>query len=116
MKALTGFGLTEQQFAHLVGKARMFQYLPSKIKKEIDPFPLVDNQVSLITKDYYRDDSFCRSENGDIDLWRLFNLFSGANKNSYIDTFVDRGAGSFSFVETIKSSIEQKAENWYLPN
>ncbi len=90
MQTLQSFGnysLTESQFAHLLGKARMFQHLPIGIKKELQQFPLSDTQVSMVAGEYYQDKAFSRDENGSIDLWRLYNLFTGANKSSYIDTF-----------------------------
>ncbi|WP_343671721.1 DUF3871 family protein [Chitinophaga sp.] len=36
-----------------------------------------------------KDDSFCREVDGSINLWTLYNLFTGANKSSYIDTFLE---------------------------
>lgn len=69
----------------------MFQYLPQKDKKGIPNLPISDSQVSMVAKDYYSSESFCKNDNGDIDLWKLYNLFTGANKSLYIDTFLDRG-------------------------
>jgi hypothetical protein len=89
---LNNYNMTESQFAQLIGRARLFHYLPSKDKKDIPELPVSDSQISLVAKDYYSSESFCRSGSGDIDLWRLYNLFTGANKSSYIDTFLDRGA------------------------
>lgn len=36
-------------------------------------------------------ESFCRNANGDINVWEFYNLLTGSNKASYIDTFLDRG-------------------------
>jgi Domain of unknown function, B. Theta Gene description (DUF3871) len=74
----------------------------------------MDSQISSVVKDYYADISFCRSGSGDIDLWKLYNLFTSANKSSYIDTFVDRAAGSTTFVKTIVESLQQNSQFWYL--
>jgi len=76
-------------------------------------FPLVDSQVSMITKDYYQDQSFCRNDNGDINLWKLYNLFTGANKSSYIDTFLERGKNCYEFINIIAKNVENK-QFWYL--
>jgi hypothetical protein len=92
LNKLDHYSITENQFAQLLGRARLFHYLPPKDKKDIPELPISDSQVSLVAKDYYGSESFCKNDNGDIDLWKLYNLFTGANKSSYIDTFLDRGA------------------------
>lgn len=107
--------ITEHQFAQLVGRSKMFNYLPPKLKKEIPvTMPLVDSQISLITKAYYQDESFSRSEFGRLSLWRLFNLFTGANKSSYIDTFLDRSAGSFDFIEGMQTALKTGSNHWFI--
>ena len=106
--------ITEQQFAQLVGRSRMYQYMPQKIKKEIPKMPLLDSQVSTICKDYYGDESFCKNETGDIDLWRLYNLFTGANKSSYIDSYLERGVGSQRFVKGLQDAINSNSEHWFV--
>ncbi len=93
MNNLPGTMITEQQFAQIVGRARLYQNMPYKERKELPQFPLLDSQVNLVVKDYYSDESFCRNDVGNINLWKLFNLFTGANKMNYIDTFLDRGVG-----------------------
>lgn len=117
MQMLQNFGnysLSESQFAHLLGKARMYQHLPLRDKKELQPFPLSDTQIGLVAKEYYQDKAFRRDGNGSIDLWKLYNLFTGANKGSYIDTFLDRGAQCFSFTRFLSDQIEAESRSWYL--
>ncbi len=114
MSLLSKLSVTEAQFAHIVGRARIYQYLPSDQKIKIPALLFGDNQISAVCKDYYRDVSFCRDSDGNINLWRLYNLFTGANKSSYIDTFLERGVNAYQFVEQIRFRIEGKASNWYL--
>lgn len=119
LQLLRNFGnyeLPEHLFAQLLGKARMYQYLPAKQKKALQAFPLGDAQVGAIAREYYQDESFSRKEDGSIDLWRLYNLFTGANKSSYIDTFLDRGAGCFSFTQFLAEQLDSGASSWYLGN
>ena len=92
----------------------MYQYLPPKVKKELPRIPLMDSQVSMVTRDYYADESFSRNEDGDIDLWRLYNLFTGANKSSYIDTFLDRGAGSHLFIRGLQKALNSGSGHWFI--
>jgi hypothetical protein len=114
MKQLTNYGLTENQFAHLIGKCRMYQYLPSKQKDLISPLLFGDQQIGAVCRDYYQDDSFCRNQDGEINLWRLYNLFTGANKSSYIDQFLNRSVNSFDLVDHIKRGLEGKVKSWFL--
>jgi hypothetical protein len=67
-----------------------------------------DKQVSAVVKDYYRDESFCRDSSGNINLWKLYNLFTGANKSIYIDGFLDRSVNAFNFVEQVRHGWESK--------
>lgn len=114
MRSLSGFSIDESQFAKLVGKAKMHQFLPQSVKKNIPSIQLGDSQVNSIVRDYYQDKSFCRDESGNINLWNLYNLFTSAVKSSYLDTFLDRSVGSTQFISTLAESIHAKREFWYL--
>ena len=114
LSKLTEFSITEHQFAHLIGRCRLYQHLPKKEQSSINPLLLSDSQLIVICKDYYRDRSFCRDENGNINLWKLYNLLTGSNKSSYIDSFLDRSVNAYSFTEHIRWALEGKAASWYL--
>ncbi len=76
---------------------------------------LNDGQVSTVAKDYYLDDSFCRNENGDINLWNVYNLFTGANKSSYIDSFLSRNVNAFDFSKGLAKAINGEYNyHWFL--
>ena len=87
MKSLQEQYLTERQFAQILGKARLYNYLPKDLKQDLPLLSFKDGQLNAIAKDYYDDKSFCRDSNGNISLWNMYNLFTGANKSSYIDSF-----------------------------
>ena len=106
--------LTEKQFAQIIGKLRLFQHLPKRMQADITPLLLGDSQINAVARDYYKDESFCRTESGDINLWKLYNLFTGANKSSYIDNFVDRSVNAYQFIEQLRFCIQNKSLNWYL--
>jgi len=111
---LGDYFLTEKQFAQLLGRSKMYQYLPLNQKKLIVPVPINESQISTIAREYYQDSSFRRGNDGSIDLWRLYNLFTGANKTSYIDTFLDRGVGCLDFVQSIANQLESGVDSWYI--
>lgn len=114
LKKLTEYSITEQQFAHLIGRCRMYQHLPAELKSDIPAILLGDQQIGTVVKDFYKDDSFCRDEKGNINLWRLYNLFTNANKSTYIDSFLDRSVNAFQFAEQIRMAIDNKTICWYL--
>lgn len=114
MQQFTQCSISEQQFAILVGRSRMYQHLPASLKANIPVMLMGDNQISAVCKDFYRDEAFCRNEDGSINLWRLYNLFTGANKSTYIDNFLDRSVNAYHFVEQIRFALQQKTYNWYL--
>jgi hypothetical protein len=83
------------------------------MKRNITPMLLGNQQMGAVVRDFYRDESFCRDRNGNINLWRLYNLFTGVNKNSYIDSFLERSVNTFSITDEIKCAMEGK-HSWYL--
>jgi hypothetical protein len=116
MQDLQNYHLSESKFAQIIGKSRLYNYLPKKEKLILPELLMNDGYISTIAKDYYKDESFCREENGDINLWNMFNLFTGANKNSYIDTFLSRGVNAFDFSKGISKALSDSNSNyaWFL--
>ena len=114
MERMSNFNLDELQFAHTIGKMRMYQHL-NKVEK-VGKFPLGmnDNQIGTVVKNYYQDDNFSRSENKDINLWDLYNLMTEANKSSYIDSNLERNANAFEFVSDLANSMQNQTQNWFL--
>ena len=116
MQDLQNYHLSESQFAQIIGKSRLYNYLPKKEKLILPELLMNDGHISTIAKDYYNDESFCRQENGDINLWNMFNLFTGANKSSYIDTYLSRGVNAFDFSKGISKALSDGDSNyaWFL--
>jgi hypothetical protein len=115
MEKLSKYSLTERQFAHLIGKMRMYHFL-SKIEKQGKfPMQLTDSQIGSVVKDYFNDENFKRSDN-QINLWNVYNLFTEANKSSYIDNNLERNVNAYEFIQSIGNSIENRIPNWYLHN
>ncbi|WP_179318809.1 DUF3871 family protein [Winogradskyella helgolandensis] len=115
MRQLSYETLSEHQFAQLIGKSRLYNYLPKKDKLEIPELLLNDGQISTVAKDYYQDESFSRNDEGDINLWSVFNLFTQANKSSYIDTFLDRNLNAYEFSKGIAQTLNgDSTYHWFL--
>ncbi len=116
MQSLLERSLTERDFAQIIGKSRLYNYLPRKDKLLIPELLLNDGHINTVAKDYYQDESFCRNANGEISMWEFYNLLTGSNKTSYIDTFLERGVNSFQFSEGISNALSGSSTNysWFL--
>jgi hypothetical protein len=114
MEQLPNYSLNEHQFATLIGRCRMYPHIPRSIQQEISPLRFGDAQINTVVTDYYKDKSFCKMENGEINLWRLYNLLTNANKSTYIDSILERSVSAYSLVEQIKGSLQHQTFNWYL--
>ncbi|WP_367916689.1 DUF3871 family protein, partial [Leadbetterella sp. DM7] len=96
--------LTESQFVTFLGRTKLYQYLPSQEKKGLPEFMFGENQLSMVARDYLADADFSRTDTGDISLWNLYNLFTGANKMSYIDSFLNRGLNASQVIHHLTES------------
>lgn len=116
MKNLLNNSLSERDFAQIIGKSRLYNYLPKKEKSLIPELLLNDGHINTAAKDYYQDESFCRNANGDISMWEFYNLLTGSNKTSYIDTFLERGVNAFDFSKGISNALSGSSTNyaWFL--
>ena len=114
LERMPSYELTENQFAHLIGRMRMYQAMPIHAKEDIPSLLLSDTQINSVVKDYYFDKEFGRNDDGTINLWSMYNLLTEANKSSYIDTFIDRSVNANQLCRHIVSAIENKSYSWYL--
>jgi hypothetical protein len=116
MKNLLNNSLSERDFAQIIGKSRLYNYLPKKEKSLIPELLLNDGHINTVAKDYYQDESFCRNASGDISMWEFYNLLTGSNKTSYIDTFLEREVNAFDFSKGISDALSGSPTNyaWFL--
>ena len=114
MERFSKFHLDELQFAHTIGKMRMYQHLFKEEKLGKLALAMNDNQIGTVVKNYYQDYNFNRNEDGSINLCRLYNLFTESNKSSYIDSNLERNVNAFEFVTGLANSMQNQTENWFL--
>lgn len=114
LRSLGDYGLTEHQFAQVVGRLRMYPFLTSLEKLGIPALELGDSQANAVIRNYYKDKSFCREDNGNINLWRFYNLLTSTSKSSYIDSFLDRTVNALSFSQVLLNSLKTGQYLWYL--
>ena len=114
MEVMSNFFLTPEQVAHLLGKMKMYQYLSNTKKKEVFPLNINDSQINTIAKNYFKDENFKVSPEGVVNLWQLYNLFTGAVKSSYIDSFLQREACAYEFIQNLTNSLQNEESNFFL--
>jgi len=108
--------LTEHQFAQLIGKSKLYNCLPSSVKKSLPSFDFGDNHINAVAKAYYNDDNFKIEEGADaINLWKVYNLFTTANKNSYVDSLLDRSLNATELTTGISKALHGDNEyKWFI--
>ncbi|MGJ7030038.1 DUF3871 family protein [Niabella hirudinis] len=109
------YQLTQHQFCQLIGRARLYNYLPKKERLQIPYLALNDGQISAVTKAYYEDENFASTGTGNINLWQLYNLFTGAVKSSYIDNFLERTVNAYQLTEGLTMALNgHSGYRWFL--
>lgn len=114
MKSLGDTTMTEHQFCQVLGRMRLYQALPQKIQREIPRLLITDTQINSVAKAYISDDNF-RANGSEIDMWRFYNLLTGANKSSYIDSFLDRSLNATEIASGIASVLHGDNQySWFI--
>ena len=114
MQSLGNTSMTEHQFCQLLGRMRLYQSLPQGYQKDIPRMLLTDTQVNNVAKAYINDENF-GSLGNDLSMWKFYNLLTGANKSSYIDSFLDRAYNATELATGICSALHGDDKyQWFL--
>lgn len=71
-------------------------------------------QVNNVAKAYINDENF-GSLGNDLSMWKFYNLLTGANKSSYIDSFLDRAYNATELATGICSALHGDDKyQWFL--
>ena len=114
MQSLGDTCLNEHQFVTLLGRMRLYQCLPQGYQKAIPRMLLTDTQINRVAKAYINDDNF-GSLGSDLSMWKFYNLLTGSNKSSYIDSFLDRAYNATELATGIASALHgDERYSWFL--
>lgn len=114
MQSLGDTCLNEHQFVTLLGRMRLYQCLPQGYQKAIPRMSLTDTQINSVAKAYINDDNF-GSLGSDLSMWKFYNLLTGSNKSSYIDSFLDRAYNATELATGIASALHgDERYSWFL--
>lgn len=114
MMQLQDYTINHEQFAHLVGKMKLYHHLDKSLKQELFDLKTTDSQINTIIKNYFDDEHFKADSNGYINLWNLYNLCTESAKSNYIDNFLERNCNSYEFVSHLGAAIKRNEENYFL--
>lgn len=114
MQQLCDSSLTEHQFCQILGRMRLYQSLPVRLQKNIPRLLITDTQINNVAKSYIADENF-GSYGTDINMWKFYNLLTGANKSSYIDMFLDRSLNATEIALGINGALHgEECYRWFI--
>ena len=114
MQQLCNSSLSEHQFCQIIGRMRLYQSLPTRLQREIPQLLITDTQINNVAKSYITDENFS-SYGTDINMWKFYNLLTGANKSSYIDMFLDRSVNATEIALGINAALHgEERYKWFI--
>lgn len=113
MQTLGESYLSEHQFCQILGKMRLYQALSQTKQRALPRMLLTDTQINNVAKAYISDENFGGSEG--LSMWNFYNLLTGANKSSYIDSFLDRSYNATEIAVGINSALHgDERYSWFI--
>ncbi len=114
MQSLGNTSMSEHQFCQILGKMRLYQCLTNGYQKSLPRMLLTDTQINSVAKAYINDENF-GSFGNDLNMWKFYNLLTGANKSSYIDSFLDRSLNATEMAVGINSALHgDEKYQWFI--
>lgn len=114
MQQLGDTSMSEHQFCTFLGKSRLYQCLSTNRQKHLPRLLLTDTQINLVAKSYIKDENF-GGTGGELNMWNFYNLLTGANKSSYIDSFLDRSLNASELALGINAALHGAEEyKWFI--
>ena len=114
MQTLSNTYLTETQFAQIVGRMRMYQALPNNVLRGIPRLLITDSQINSVCRDYYHNETFGVKDN-QISLFDFHNLLTQSNKNSYIDSYLQRAVNATEVSVGINNALHGDSKySWFI--
>lgn len=110
--------LTEEQFCKIIGRMRLYQFLPTNEQNELPELTIGDQAVNAAVKNYVSNPNFGRKPGQDITCWNLLQLLNEAVKQAYIDRWLDRNQNCTDFAIGIQKALSGDpsglAYRWFL--
>ena len=109
--------ITEEQFCNIIGRMRLYQFLPIEEQRTHPLLNIGDQAVNAMVKGYVSNPNFGKKSGEDITCWNLMQLGNEAVKQAYIDRWLDRNQNCTDFAIGIQKAIrgeDTEGYNWFL--
>ena len=114
MQQLGSTMMSQHTFCQILGKARLYQCLSSNAQKRLPRMLLTDTQINTVAKSYITDENF-GTNGAELNMWQFYNLLTGANKSSYIDSFLDRSLNASELALGINAALHGDEQyKWFI--
>ena len=117
LENLSSTAISEKQFCQIIGRMRLYQYLPLAEQKQLPPLTIGDQAVNAMVKNYISNPNFGKKEGEDFTAWNLMQLANEAVKQSYIDKWLDRNQNCTDFAIGIQKALngeDTEGYSWFL--
>ena len=111
--------ISQELFCSIVGRLRLYQFLPAEQKRNLPQVDLGDQPINACVRGYAGDNPNFGMRDGitSISCWDLMNLLNEAIKATYIDRWVERNQACTDFAIGIQRAIngeDTEGYSWFL--
>ena len=117
LENLSSTAISEEQFCQIIGRMRLYQFLPLAEQKQLPSLTIGDQAVNAMVKNYISNPNFGKKEGEDFTAWNLMQLANEAVKQSYIDKWLDRNQNCTDFAIGIQKALngeDTEGYSWFL--
>ena len=117
LENLSSTTISEEQFCQIIGRMRLYQFLPLAEQKQLPSLTIGDQAVNAMVKNYISNPNFGKKEGVDFTAWNLMQLANEAVKQSYIDKWLDRNQNCTDFAIGIQKALngeDTEGYSWFL--
>ena len=117
LENLSSTTISEEQFCQIIGRMRLYQFLPLAEQKQLPPLTIGDQAVNAMVKNYISNPNFGKKEGEEFTAWNLMQLANEAVKQSYIDKWLDRNQNCTDFSIGIQKALngeDTEGYSWFL--
>ena len=109
--------LTEEQFCKIVGRLRLYQFLPASEQRRLPSLQIGDQAVNAMVKGYVSNPDFGKKEGEEFTCWNLLQLATEAVKSAYINCWLERNQNCTDFAVGIQNALrgnDTEGYGWFL--
>ena len=117
LENLSSTTISEEQFCQIIGRMRLYQFLPLAEQKQLPPLTIGDQAVNAMVKNYISNPNFGKKEGEEFTTWNLMQLANESVKQSYIDKWLDRNQNCTDFAIGIQKALngeDTEGYDWFL--